>query len=74
MNPNDIRPDELLTVRDFSARYPNLGSEASFRFQLFCASQNGLDEAEAIVRRGRRIFIIVPRYLAWITGKPKPGA
>ena len=74
MNPNNIEPDALVTVREFVARHPNLGSEASLRWQLFCSSQNGLDEAGAIVRRGRRVFIVVPRYVDWITGKPKHGA
>jgi hypothetical protein len=63
-----INPADLLTVRDFALRYPNLGSEASLRWQIFCADLNGLAATGAIVRRGRRVFLNVPRYMAAVTG------
>jgi len=63
---DDIRSSDLLTVMEHARRYPNLGSVASLRWQIFWAEQNGLEEAGAIVRRGRRVFVVVPRYLDWI--------
>jgi hypothetical protein len=32
---------------------------------------NGLAASGAIVRRGRKVLIVVPRYAAWLTGGAK---
>jgi hypothetical protein len=60
-------PGEFLSVKKFVERYPNLGTEGSLRWQVFCAEENGLARAGAIVRRGRRLLICVPRYVGWLT-------
>lgn len=52
-------------VSQFAKTQPGL-SEAALRWQIFCASENGLEEAGAIRRVGRRVFIVAERYLAWL--------
>jgi hypothetical protein len=69
-----LNPSDLLTVREFALRFPNLGSEASLRWQIFCADLNGLTAAGAIVRRGRRVFLNVPRYMAAVAGESTKAA
>jgi hypothetical protein len=69
-----LNPSDLITVREFALRYPNLGSEASLRWQIFCAELNGLAKSGAIVRRGRRVFLHVPRYMAAIAGESAEAA
>jgi hypothetical protein len=58
--------DDLMSVKGFAERYPELGSEASQRWRIFCASQNGLAEAGAVVRCGRRVFIDQRRFMQWL--------
>lgn len=70
---NAVRPDDLLTVRDMAMRYPNLGTVATFRWQIFNETNNGLAEAGAVVRRGGKVFIVVPRYLDWVLGRDQQG-
>ena len=71
---NQIQPGDFLTVAQFVRQFPNFGTEASLRWQIFCAEQNGLAEAGAIVRRGRRVFLVVPRYVACMTGEQRDKA
>ena len=69
-----IQPSDLLSVREFAERFPNLGTEGSLRWQIFHESLNGLTEAGAIVRRGSRVFLVVPRYTAWLLDQRKQAA
>lgn len=55
----------LYTIRQFSQAQPAL-SEASIRWQVFKAADNGLEKAGAIRRAGRRVYIVAERYLAWL--------
>lgn len=66
MADNDPRLDDILTIRAFCRRFPELGSEASLRWQVFNSSNNRLDEAGAIIRRGRNVFIAANRYRDWL--------
>jgi hypothetical protein len=67
-------PSDLLTVRDFALRFPNLGSEASLRWQIFNAELNGLAEAGAIIRLGRKVFIHLPNYMAVLARSAREAA
>jgi len=73
MNDN-LSLSDLTPIRVFAEQNPSIGSEASLRWQIFCADHNGLAESGAIVRRGRRIFIVEPRYLAWMLGESRRAA
>lgn len=63
---SELSLDDILPVADFCRRFPHCGTEASLRWQIFNASLNGMDRAGVVVRRGRRVFIVVPRYLEWV--------
>jgi hypothetical protein len=41
-------------------------SEAQLRWWIFASGTNGLDAANAIVRVGRRVYIDLDRFDAWI--------
>lgn len=74
MATENIGPDDLLPPNTFAARYPNLTTPGGIRWQIFCADHNGLADAQAIVRRGRKVFIVVPRYLDWLVrGEQRDG-
>lgn len=62
----------LFTIRQFSQAQPAL-SEASIRWQIFNAHKNGLDQAGAIRRAGRRVYIVAERYLAWLDSQGNVG-
>lgn len=68
---DDLCLNDLMPIKAFVERNPGMGSESSLRWQIFNAEQNGLAESGAIVRRGRRLFIVVPRYLAWVLGESR---
>lgn len=60
---NNIQPDDICSVAEFAARYPHLGSVSAHRWYLF-TRRSELEQAGAIARRGSRVFLVVPRYLA----------
>jgi hypothetical protein len=55
----------LLTVKQFADAHPAF-TEAGIRWQIFNEKHNGLAESGAILRRGRRVYIDVDRYFAWL--------
>lgn len=55
----------LYTVSQFAHSHHGL-SEAALRWQIFRATENGLDQAGAIRRVGRRVYIVGERYLQWL--------
>ena len=58
--------DDLVTVKTFASRYPDVGTEAAIRWQIHSSANNGLQESGAIVKNGKKILIDVPQYLQWI--------
>ena len=54
----------LQTVTAVAAGSPF--SEAQLRWWIFTSGTNGLDTANAIVRVGRRVYIDLDRFDAWI--------
>ena len=55
---------KLTRLRDFADRGPF--TEGSLRWLVFNESSNGLREAGAIVRLGRRVFIDEAKFDGWI--------
>lgn len=53
------------TVRQFAERNPAF-SEASLRWKIAKAEENGLAEAGAILRHGRRVFIDTNKFFDWL--------
>ena len=81
-------PRKLSTVKGFSSRNPEVCSESALRNHIFKANEregangtipgNGLIEAGAIIRVGRKVLIDDERFFAWIeshkvTGHEKSG-
>lgn len=62
--------DKLRSVRQIAERNPAF-SEASLRWLIFRAGQNGLDRA--LVRIGRRVLIDEPRFNDWIETQRQKG-
>ncbi len=62
--------DDVMSVKAFVRRYPDLGkSEKAVRWDIFNAAHNGLDSHGAVLRKGRRTFIVVPLYRNWLFGQ-----
>lgn len=69
-----------MTVRQFSQKNPAF-SESSLRYMIFYAGErqnakgeskcNGLLEAGAIVRIGRKVLIDEDKFLAWVQDQEK---
>ena len=55
--------ENLVTVKQLSVSSPAF-SEASLRWTIFCAEQNGL--ARALVKVGRRVLIDVAEFERWL--------
>jgi hypothetical protein len=51
-----------MTVKRFAATYPSY-TEGALRWLLFHRQENGLDAA--VIRRGRRLLIDVPKFFEW---------
>ena len=67
---------ELLTVSQFSKKYPAI-PEGGLRHQIFHSGSaqissnsqipgNGLQEVGAIMRIGRRVYLVPQRYFLWV--------
>lgn len=62
------------TVRQFAEAHLAF-SEASLRWQIFSAQENGLAESGALLRLGRRVLIDAARFYEWLDGQqPKNAA
>lgn len=59
-----IQLSRLRTIPQLAATSGGLFSEASLRWHIFNAEQNGL--SSAIVRIGRRVYIDLDRFERWI--------
>jgi hypothetical protein len=57
-------------VKKFAGLYPQLGGEASHRWHIHNRANNGLNDYQAITKRGKHWYINVPRYTAFLTGMP----
>lgn len=55
----------LSTVPQFSQKHPAF-PEGGLRWQIFNSKTNGLDQAGAILRVGRKVLIDEDRYFAWV--------
>ena len=75
-------PRDLFTVEGFSEKYPALGSPQALRALILNAEDrvnsraqkipgNGLAEAGAIVRVGRKVLLSESRYFRWIAEQQK---
>jgi hypothetical protein len=56
----------LYTITKFCSKHPDAFTEGSIRWKVFNANSNGLIEAGAIVRDGRRVLIDEDRFFAWL--------
>jgi hypothetical protein len=56
----------LYTVSEFAKANQHAFTEPALRWQIFRASENGLEAAGAIRRVGRRVYIVGERYMAWL--------
>lgn len=55
----------LFTVKQFAEQNPAF-SIGGLRWQIFNEKNNGLKEAEAIIRVGRKVLIDADRYFTWV--------
>ena len=65
---------DMIRPQDLANRYPNLGSLAQIRWWIHHREQNGLDAHRALVKKGKSVWIIVPRFRNWLLGEdPEPA-
>jgi hypothetical protein len=61
------------TVNQFVARHPAF-TLGGMRAQIFNENTNGLKEAGAIIRNGRKVLIKESAYFAWLEAQNQRGA
>lgn len=83
MNQPDL--PQLATVQNLPGLFPHAGlTPSAVRNQIFKAEDrisaggavipgNGLAEAGAIIRQGRKVLIDVRKYAQWLTGQSQGG-
>jgi len=64
------RLDDLLTPAALVGRYPDLCTMSQLRYWIHKERHNGLAGSGAIIRKGRRLWINVPRFRDWLCGLP----
>lgn len=61
------RLNDVMSVKAFVGHYPDLGkTEAAIRWDIYNSKHNGLDAHGAVLRKGRRTWIVVPSYRNWL--------
>jgi hypothetical protein len=66
-----LRLDDLMTLEAFAVRHADkIRSLAALRFQRAEQHKNGLADYGAFVKRGKNVFVVVPRYLDWLLQRP----
>lgn len=56
---------QIATVSQLVTENPAL-TNGGVRWDIFNANKNGLADKKAIIRKGRRIYIVVDRYFDWL--------
>ena len=56
----------LLTVKAFTLRYPDLMSEGSLRWQVYCRDHNGMNEFGVVIQLGRKVYLDATRFWEWL--------
>ena len=69
MDQNEIQLDDLFTVDQLAARYPDILTVSALRWQLRFREENGLEKA--CIRIGKKLLISQSRYQAWLAGLAK---
>jgi hypothetical protein len=64
---------ELLTVENLVERHPGL-TLGGIRWMLFHRETNGLAKSDAIIHRGRRLYLDEARFLDWFASQSRRGA
>ena len=62
----DITLDDLVTPNHVIERHPEILNSARLRYLLRERDNNGLVESGAVMQKGRRLIIAVPRFLKWL--------
>ena len=63
----------LLTVGQFSEQFPAF-PVGGLRWQIFNEETNGLKDASAVIRIGRKVLIDVDKFFAWIDAQQEYAA
>ena len=62
----DITLDDLVTPNSVIRKYPEVLNSSRLRYLLRERDNNGLVESGAVMQKGRRLLIAVPRFLQWL--------
>lgn len=61
----DFTLDDLRSIDALAREHPTILSVPTLRWQLRHRDENGL--ADAVVKVGKKLLIVKPRYTAWLT-------
>ena len=61
-----ITLDDLVTPNSVIRNYPEVLNQSRLRYLLREREKNGLVESGAVMQKGRRLVIAVPRFLQWL--------
>ena len=61
-----ITLDDLVVPNTLIRKYPEVLNSARLRYLLRERDNNGLVESGAVMQKGRRLIIAVPRFLKWL--------
>ena len=63
---DEVSIDDLMNSSVFVQRYADICTRAQFDWMVYRRDKNGLDEAQALFKRGGRWFVHVNRFKDWI--------
>ena len=58
--------DDIMALKLFCERYPDIVSAKQIRWQIFKRKLNGLADSGAISKKGGKWFVVVPKYRKWL--------
>ena len=58
--------DDIEALPHFVENHPNVASENQIRWWIYQREQNGIERFGAVVKKGRRWFVNLPKLREWI--------
>ena len=66
MEGNGTSIPKLTRIASLVRRHPDAFTEHQIRAYVRDSRRNGLDEARAVIRRGRSVFLDETRFFSWL--------
>lgn len=66
--------DDVSTLQHFCKDHPNVATENQMRWWIFHRDSNGIESSGAVVKKGGRWYVNIPKLREWILAGDEAAA